>query len=105
MDEFAWTRTQAVLYNSICYAGLAVIAIISFVAVKFLTIWYVKKMYMYALSECLECFCKLCIHRLSERLVWMVAMFIIAFGFFTLIPMGNKYPSLMPEGGCSLPTF
>ena len=38
MDEFGWTRTQAVLYNSICYAGLAVIAILSFVAVKLLTI-------------------------------------------------------------------
>jgi ceroid-lipofuscinosis MFS transporter 7 len=74
MDEFAWTRTQAVLYNSICYAGLAVIAIISFVAVKVLTKW------------------------LSERLLWMVAMFIIAFGFFSLIPMGNKYPSVIPQG-------
>ena len=38
------------------------------------------------------------IHRLSERLLWMVAMFIIAFGFFSLIPMGNKYPSVIPQG-------
>lgn len=28
----------------------------------------------------------------------MIAMFIIAFGFFTLIPMGNEYPAVIPEG-------
>lgn len=42
MDEFAWTRTQAVLYNNFFYAGLAVVAITSFVAVKFLTKWWVN---------------------------------------------------------------
>ena len=28
----------------------------------------------------------------------MVAMFFIAFGFFTLIPMGNDFPSVTLEG-------
>lgn len=28
----------------------------------------------------------------------MVAMFIVALGFFTLIPMGNDYPSVEPAG-------
>ena len=36
--------------------------------------------------------------RLSERLIWMGAMFIIAFGFFVLIPMGDEYPSITAEG-------
>ena len=40
MDEFAWTRTQAVFYNNLCYAGLAVIAVISFMAAKILTKWW-----------------------------------------------------------------
>lgn len=26
-------------------------------------------------------------------------MFLIAFGFFALLPMGNEFPSVMPEGG------
>lgn len=30
----------------------------------------------------------------------MIAMFFIAFGFFTLIPMSNEYPAVMPEGLC-----
>ena len=36
--------------------------------------------------------------RFSERLLWMTAMFLIAFGFFILLPMGNDYPAVMPEG-------
>lgn len=43
MDEFAWTRTQAVFYNNLFYAGLAVIAIISFLSVKILTKWLAGK--------------------------------------------------------------
>ena len=42
MDEFAWSKHQAVLYNNICYAGLAVIAIGSFVVVKIITKWSVE---------------------------------------------------------------
>lgn len=30
----------------------------------------------------------------------MAAMFFIAFGFFALLPMGNEYPSVTPEGTC-----
>lgn len=43
MDEFAWTRTEAVFYNNLFYAGLAVIAIFSFVTVKILTKWFAGK--------------------------------------------------------------
>jgi len=42
MDEFAWSKEQAVLYNNIFYAGLAVIAILSFVLVKIVTKWSVS---------------------------------------------------------------
>lgn len=35
----------------------------------------------------------------------MVAMFIIAFGFFTLIPMGNDFPSVTLEGESHIPVF
>ncbi len=34
MDEFAWSNKQAVLYNNIFFAGLAVVAIATFVVVK-----------------------------------------------------------------------
>jgi len=37
MDEFAWTKKQAVLYNDIFFVGLAVIAILTFLTVKFIT--------------------------------------------------------------------
>ena len=37
MDEFAWTKKEAVLYNNIFYAGLAVLAIVTFLLVKFIT--------------------------------------------------------------------
>ena len=37
MDEFAWTREQAVLYNNAFYAGLSVISLSSFLSVKILT--------------------------------------------------------------------
>lgn len=37
MDEFAWTKKQALVYNNICFAVLAVIAITTFIAIKFIT--------------------------------------------------------------------
>lgn len=44
MDEFAWTRTEAVFYNSLFYGGLAVIAIISFVFAFILTKWFAEEL-------------------------------------------------------------
>ena len=37
MDEFAWSRKQAVLYNNAFFAALAVVAIASFFAVKYIS--------------------------------------------------------------------
>ena len=37
MDEFAWTKKEAVLYNNVVYALLAVVAVVTFIAVKFIT--------------------------------------------------------------------
>lgn len=37
MDEFAWTKKQAVLYNNMFYAGLAALAIVTFMLVKLIS--------------------------------------------------------------------
>lgn len=37
MDEFAWSKKQAVLYNNAFFAGLAVIAVATFIVVKFIS--------------------------------------------------------------------
>ena len=37
MDEFAWTKKQAVLYNNLFYVGLAFLAVLTFIVVKFVT--------------------------------------------------------------------
>ena len=37
MDEFAWTKGQAVLYNNALFGALAVLAVITFLLVKFIT--------------------------------------------------------------------
>ncbi len=41
MDEFAWQKQQAILYNNAFFAGLAVIAIATFIGIKFITKRYV----------------------------------------------------------------
>ena len=42
MDEFAWTKKEVVLYNNIVYALLAVVAVATFIIVKFVTKKYVS---------------------------------------------------------------
>ena len=37
MDEFAWTRKEALLYNDLFFGGLAGLAIVTFISVKFLS--------------------------------------------------------------------
>jgi hypothetical protein len=37
MDEFAWTKKQAVLYVSLFFAGLSVITITTLILVKIIT--------------------------------------------------------------------
>ena len=37
MDEFAWTKKEAILYNNLFYVGLAFLAVFTFIAVKFIT--------------------------------------------------------------------
>lgn len=70
MDEFAWSRKQAVFYNNAFFAALAVVAIASFIAVKFIS------------------------RRVDERVLFMVALFLVALAFFVLIPMGNELPKI-----------
>ncbi len=41
-----------------------------------------------------------CTHRrwVDERIVFMMGMFIIAFGFFAVLPMSNEYPDVIMKG-------
>ncbi len=39
MDEFAWGKQQAILYNNGFFAGLAVLAIATYVMIRFITKW------------------------------------------------------------------
>lgn len=41
MDEFAWQKQEAILYNNAFFAGLAILAIVTFVTIKFVTKWCV----------------------------------------------------------------
>lgn len=70
MDEFAWTKTKAILYNNILFGGLAVLAIVTFIALKFVTKF------------------------IDERTVLMVGLILSAIGFFAMIPMGNEPPNI-----------
>ena len=36
MDEFAWTKKQAVLYNNVILLGLSIISILTYIVVKFI---------------------------------------------------------------------
>ena len=42
MDEFAWTKKQGVLYNNIMFGALALLAIVAFISLKFVTKWLVR---------------------------------------------------------------
>lgn len=68
MDEFAWSKQEAILYNNAFFAGLAVLAIITFVGIKIITKW------------------------VDERVALMCALFLMAFSFFILLPMGDEPP-------------
>ena len=39
MDEFAWTKQEAILYNNAFFAGLAVLAIFTFLGIKIVSRW------------------------------------------------------------------
>ncbi|XP_064404673.1 major facilitator superfamily domain-containing protein 8-like isoform X2 [Halichondria panicea] len=70
MDEFAWGKQQAILYNNAFFAGLAVLAIATFICIKFIT-------------KCVD-----------ERVVLMVSLFLMAIGYFVLLPMGDTLPKV-----------
>ena len=39
MDEFAWNREQAVLYNNIIFGFLAILAIVSYIVIGVIVKW------------------------------------------------------------------
>ena len=51
MDEFAWTKTKAILYNNILFGGLAVLAIVTFIALKFVTKFIDERLSLIHISE------------------------------------------------------
>ncbi|KAM9426201.1 major facilitator superfamily domain-containing protein 8 isoform 1-T3 [Pholidichthys leucotaenia] len=68
MDMFAWTRTQAVLYNGIILCCIGFESILVFLAVK------------------------VAAKRFGDRPVYLAGLIIILCGFFILLPWGNHYP-------------
>ncbi|TTA26187.1 Major facilitator superfamily domain-containing protein 8 [Bagarius yarrelli] len=70
MDMFAWTRTQAVLYNGIILAAIGFESIIVFLVVKVISV------------------------RFGDRPVLLGGLVIIFIGFFILLPWGNQYPKI-----------
>eukprot|EP00731_Ephydatia_muelleri_P031426 Em0022g940a len=76
LDEFAWSKNHAVLYNNIMFAAMAVISVATFIGIK---IGSSKKLF-------------------DERVLFMIGLFIIALSFFVLIPMGNEPLSVTPSG-------
>lgn len=75
LDEFAWSKNHAVLYNNIMFTAMAVISVVTFISIK---IGNSKKLF-------------------DERVLFMVGLFIIALSFFVLIPMGSEPLSVTPS--------
>ncbi|XP_068569460.1 major facilitator superfamily domain-containing protein 8-like [Cebidichthys violaceus] len=70
MDMFAWTRTEAVLYNGIIICCIGLQSILVFLAVKVAS------------------------QRVGDRPVFLAGLAIIFCGFFILLPWGNHYPKI-----------
>ncbi|XP_075056048.1 major facilitator superfamily domain-containing protein 8 [Mixophyes fleayi] len=70
MDMFAWTRSQAVLYNGIILAAIGFESVIVFIAVKILS------------------------KKTGERILLLGGLATIWVGFFILLPWGNQYPKI-----------
>ncbi|XP_015200339.1 major facilitator superfamily domain-containing protein 8 isoform X3 [Lepisosteus oculatus] len=70
MDMFAWTRTEAVLYNGIILACIGFESILVFLAVKVIS------------------------PRIGDRLVLLGGTVLIFCGFFILLPWGNQFPQI-----------
>jgi ceroid-lipofuscinosis MFS transporter 7 len=62
LDEFGWSRSDSTLYNNIMFACSALIAVATFIAVKFIS------------------------KRVDERNILVVGFFITAFGLFVVMP-------------------
>lgn len=70
MDMFAWTRTEAVLYNGIILAAIGFQSIFVFLVVKVVSA------------------------RVGDRPLMLVGLILIFAGFFVLLPWGNQYPKI-----------
>uniref|UniRef100_A0AAQ4RV98 Major facilitator superfamily (MFS) profile domain-containing protein n=1 Tax=Gasterosteus aculeatus aculeatus TaxID=481459 RepID=A0AAQ4RV98_GASAC len=70
MDMYAWTRTEAVLYNGIIICCIGLQSILVFIIVKVVSVRY------------------------GDRPVMLAGLVIILCGFFILLPWGNHYPKI-----------
>ncbi|KAM5307971.1 major facilitator superfamily domain-containing protein 8 isoform 2-T2 [Glossophaga mutica] len=73
MDMYAWTQEQAVLYDGIILAALAVEAIVVFMGIKLLS------------------------KKIGERAILLGGLIIVWAGFFILLPWGNQLPKIQWE--------
>lgn len=76
LDEFAWSKNNAVLYNNIMFAVMAIISVSTFIGIK---IGNSKKLF-------------------DERVLFMCGLIVISFSFFVLIPMGSDPLRVTPSG-------
>lgn len=86
MDEFAWTRKEANIYNNIVYAALGITAIIVFIIIKVLNRY------------------------VQERTLFVAGLMIISIALFLFIPLPGptpvvKYEPIYPNGSSPSPDF
>ncbi|KAK3100140.1 hypothetical protein FSP39_015244 [Pinctada imbricata] len=69
MDMYAWTRSQATLYNGIILATGGIIAIVSFVIIKIIS------------------------KKVNERYILLGGFLLCFLGFIVYLPWGNEFPA------------
>lgn len=115
MDEFAWTKKQAVLYVNLFFAGLSFLTISTLFAVKYITRkWAIIVQWLGVWGggglnfdlvigiSGIGVTSFFFFHRVDERVVLMIGMFLLAFAFFALIPMGTDPPKKITMS-CKIP--
>ena len=53
MDEFAWTRQQAILYNSIILGVYAVSMVFYYVIIAYISKWYAVNLHFFITQPCI----------------------------------------------------
>ena len=88
MDQFAWTRQQAVLNNSIIGGVNAVLMIFYYITIAYISKWYTGN--VHTPWACSSVF----LSRVEYRIMIMIGLFMLEVAFLLYIPMSDKYPKL-----------